>query len=934
MEIIKSPHDTRNYTLCNLPNKLQLIYIEDPATEKSSAAMSVGVGFYQDPDDCPGLAHFLEHMLFMGTEKYPDENHFMEYLNKYGGMSNAMTNDEYTCYFFDIQNMQFWKALDIFAQFFIAPLLKEDSIDRECNAVQDEHVKNLTDSMWISDSILRTVSNPKYPFSKFGTGTLETLKVPNIREKLISFHHKYYSANIMKLVIISPDSFNKVEERITKAFSQVQNKDVVIPVPYGLPFEDFKEDDGLCQKIIKMVPIKDDNELSVYWQLPSDQAQYAQKPLEYISHLLGHEGDNSLDHLLKQNDLITGMISAKYLEDKKVTILTVSFVLTQKGLKAIPSILKALYQYIDIIKENGVNKWIYDELKTINKIKFDFMNRVDPIKYTMNTSLAMMRYPPEYALYGGYLFSDYTENTADLIHSYLDELSPHNAIVEISSKTFKDSVDKRDHWYDTGYSVSHCSSKLDGDFIDLNMNTTNLNIPEKNIYIPMNLNILPDRENTKHPVKLELGEKNLELWYKKDDKFEKPNCIATFAIYSNNINSSAQNYLISLIYIRMISRILTSKHYYAQMANSQTSIDLAKEYIQLSFDTYHDKLGLLFKEFTDSFFNAELTQATFDHVVEELSTNMENYKYTAPYILASEYFKEKVYQVYYNNETLVETLKNVKLEQISEFREWFSQKSYIRGLVQGNIYPETVVDLLPLLRRYLSKNKVDITYYNVLDTIEKGSEEIYIRGPYNDDESNSAILVVFEIESIKKGVTPNWAKLYCCTMMIVQMTKEAFFTQLRSIEQSGYIVRASLRSFGSHYSPLIGVSYLIQSSRKVPAVLRDRIKSFTEKTSDEIQKMSDKKLEKWKETLIKEISEENKNLYEEYSKNMSEIMSEDCMFDLVDILRQTVKDLTKQDVIDFYNHYFIDHTNRKVRVVEIYSSKGAGSAFKPTEVDE
>lgn len=54
--------------------------------------MSVRVGHFSDPWEVPGLAHFCEHMLFLGTEKYPDENSYNSFLSQHGGGSNAFTS--------------------------------------------------------------------------------------------------------------------------------------------------------------------------------------------------------------------------------------------------------------------------------------------------------------------------------------------------------------------------------------------------------------------------------------------------------------------------------------------------------------------------------------------------------------------------------------------------------------------------------------------------------------------------------------------------------------------------------------------------------------------------------------------------------------------------------------------------------------------------
>lgn len=61
--------DTRSYRVVRLPNQLEALLISDPQTDKSSAALDVNVGYFNDPEEIPGLAHSLEHLLFMGTEK-------------------------------------------------------------------------------------------------------------------------------------------------------------------------------------------------------------------------------------------------------------------------------------------------------------------------------------------------------------------------------------------------------------------------------------------------------------------------------------------------------------------------------------------------------------------------------------------------------------------------------------------------------------------------------------------------------------------------------------------------------------------------------------------------------------------------------------------------------------------------------------------------
>ena len=79
--------DEREYRWLALANKLEVLLISDGATDKAAAAMDVAVGHASDPEELPGLAHFCEHMLFLGTEKYPDEGSYQQFLSEHGGSS-------------------------------------------------------------------------------------------------------------------------------------------------------------------------------------------------------------------------------------------------------------------------------------------------------------------------------------------------------------------------------------------------------------------------------------------------------------------------------------------------------------------------------------------------------------------------------------------------------------------------------------------------------------------------------------------------------------------------------------------------------------------------------------------------------------------------------------------------------------------------------
>ncbi|HTO59123.1 MAG TPA: insulinase family protein, partial [Pseudomonadales bacterium] len=182
--IIKSPNDNREFRAVTLANGLIAVLVSDPTSEKSAAALTVFRGSYDDPKNRLGLAHFLEHMLFLGTAKYPNVDDYQKFITTHGGTFNAYTASDHTNFFFDIQPAYFDGGLDRFAQFFIAPTFDEKYVDREKNAVNSEYQLYFKDDDWRSSAVEKQEMNPAHPGSNFSVGSLATL-AGDVRTDLI-----------------------------------------------------------------------------------------------------------------------------------------------------------------------------------------------------------------------------------------------------------------------------------------------------------------------------------------------------------------------------------------------------------------------------------------------------------------------------------------------------------------------------------------------------------------------------------------------------------------------------------------------------------------------------------------------------------------------------------------------------------------------------
>jgi secreted Zn-dependent insulinase-like peptidase len=122
-----------------------------------------------------------------------------------------MTSDTDTTYYFSVDSVNFLEILDMFADFFIEPLLRKDQIDKEINAIESESTKNLLSEFWISVEMVKKCMFDDYPVNHYTCGTKKMLGVDNNYILMKEFFDKYYSANIMNLILFVNDKFTDVQ---------------------------------------------------------------------------------------------------------------------------------------------------------------------------------------------------------------------------------------------------------------------------------------------------------------------------------------------------------------------------------------------------------------------------------------------------------------------------------------------------------------------------------------------------------------------------------------------------------------------------------------------------------------------------------------------------------------------------------------------------
>ena len=330
--------DIKDYKLAVLPGGMKVLLVSSLAKSKAdsgdgkagrnraAASMTVNVGTFSDPPEVEGLAHYLEHMVFMGSDKYPEENAYDSYVDSHGGFCNAFTEGEYTNYVFDVNAEYLAEAFDLFANCFIAPKLSLDSSERELKAIDSEfHLAEMSDGAR-SQEVMCSCANNGHFFKKFSWGNMKSLKDdpvskgvdPNVQLRL--FYETYYTPDNMSLVVISPRSIEEMLVMVETSFGDWSRRyaaslvtSTVVPRPVkavysGYPF--YRK----TPLLTRFQSVKNVHQLEMHWVIPvcNEALHYRKKADHYVAHLLGHEGGGSVLSKLKgmgyATDIYAGVI--------------------------------------------------------------------------------------------------------------------------------------------------------------------------------------------------------------------------------------------------------------------------------------------------------------------------------------------------------------------------------------------------------------------------------------------------------------------------------------------------------------------------------------------------------------------------------------------------------------------------------------------------
>ncbi|MCV9879196.1 pitrilysin [Brenneria izbisi] len=876
--IRKSEKDPRQYQAIKLDNGMTVLLVSDPQATKSLASLALPVGSLDDPNSQLGLAHYLEHMVLMGSKRYPKPEALSEFLKKHGGSYNASTASYRTAFYLEVENDALQPAVDRLADAIADPLLDPVNADRERNAVNAEMTMARSRDGQRMGQVGAETLNPAHPSARFSGGNLETLSDKpgsKLHDELVKFYQRYYSANLMKGVIYSNQPLPALAKLAAETFGRIADQQASVPA-ITVPVTTQKQR-GL---MIHYVPAQPRKQLRIEFRVDNNSQAFRSKTDTYISYLLGNRSHNTLSDWLQKEGLVESIgAGADPVIDRNGGIFAISVSLTDKGLAQRDEVIAAIFSYLRQIRHEGIQQRYFDEIARVLDLDFRYPSisrDMDYIEWLVDT---MLRVPVEHTLDAMYL-ADQFDPAA--IAQRLDAMTPQNARIWMISPN--EPHNKVAYFVDAPYEVKKIPAATFTKWQTLGEKIS-LSLPTTNPYIPNDFSLIKSDTRLTHP-KILLHEPGLRVLYMPSRYFaDEPKAEITLLLRNQDARNSARNQVLFALNDYLAGLALDELSYQASVGGISFSTK-SNDGLAIDAGGYTQRLPQLLLALVDGYSSFTSTEEQLEQAKSWYLQQLEAAEKAKAFELAIQPIQSLSQLPYSEREERRQLLKDIKLQELVNYRRDLLQKATPEMLVVGNLSPEKVKELAQALKTRL--NCGGKTLWR--------SKEVRIEQPQRANlqragsSTDSALAAVY----IPAGYSETQGMAY--SSVLGQIIQPWFYNQLRTEEQLGYAVFAFPISIGRQW----GMGFLLQSNSKQPAYLYQRYQDFYQKAQKRLREMKKEEFEQYKQGVINELSQRPQTLDEEISRLRNDLDRENFAFDTREKLIAEVRPLTVEQLADFF----------------------------------
>ncbi len=850
-EILTPSLANRTIEKIRLNNGIEVLLVSDPEIEQSAATLSVFKGSWDEPSEHPGLAHFLEHMLFLGTEKYPIEGDYQKFIARHGGTTNAFTSSDFTSYLFSVDNDAYPEALDRFSHFFKDPLFNPSGVSRELNAVNEEYRKNIEKDQFRWLYLVKELSKPDHPFSRFNIGSLETLKDVD-QETLKEWYRQNYSANLMRVALYSPLPVEQLRVLAEEHFAPIkdnQQERHLTTIP--------SQSEALTGQMVYVQPLKNLRELYMVWDLPHEfTAMKETQPDHLVCYILGHEGKESLLAQLKREKLAEKLACGTLPHGKSNTHLYLQITLTDEGVEKRWDVIERAFQTIAALKNTGVSETLFHEVQQLEKIEYEYQPRQPAYQTVMKDAMQLQKegmatYPEHSSIVQRF--------DPEAVQALANYLTPEHANYYLIAPSSLSGVKptKKERWFNVAYSIKPIPTEVMNELALIEEAHPKIDLPKPNPFLPEQLTLLHPTRN-QSPVELVPTPELLidndfgELYYTPDFRYHVPKVFWDFEIKTPqvDIGRPVKTVLADLV-VKATKEALNKYAYNAQLAGLNYKVERTEYGLRIQIEGYSDKAHLLLREVLRRLKELHPNEEKFAIYKQTLLRKYQNFAKEPALNQAIEGLKSALYRHYTTERQKASAIRRITHEKFLHYATTLFDEMYIDGLVYGNSSEEDAKLAWKEIQSTLGGSPYPRVQQKEPEVIKLPQD----KGPFyleqqSKAQSNAVILAIEEDGfSFKKRAAQQ---------ILMQAMGEAFYNELRTKQQTAYIVHA----FPEEIEQNLFNIFAIQSGSYGVKDLLARFESFIEKYNRElgVDVLTEETFNKVKNGLLNQVKKPQKNM--------------------------------------------------------------------------
>ncbi|RVT45366.1 peptidase M16 [Rheinheimera sediminis] len=876
-QLMQSPNDKRQYLALNLSNQLPVLLVHQQDAEKSAAALTINVGHFDDPAERQGLAHFLEHMLFLGTEKYPDAGDYQHFINHHGGSHNAWTGTEHSSFFFDIDTDYFEQALDRFSDMFRAPLFHADYIEKERQAIEAEFSLKLKDDSRRIYQVHKETVNPAHPFAKFSVGNLLTLcdtPEQSLQQAVQQFFKEQYGARRMTLCLVSPLPLQQLEQLVHRYFETLPN-DVSAKASLSQPL--YLDEHQALQ--LDIAPHKFSQRLVASFALPDIQPWYKYKLISFLAHLLGDEGPGSLLAYTKDKGWVNQLSAGGGIDGSNYKDFTLSFELTEQGVLAKEQIIETLFGQLQLLRQSPFPHQLFLERQRLVQWSYLYQEPSTALQGACDLSVNMQHYPVDDYVYGDYRMDLPPD---PLYRELLQFFRPDNMRVMFIAPEIQANREAR--WYQTPYSVQPLQPIQLQAYLQAQV-PAGSHLPQSNPYLVTQLNLLEEADHMTKPV-LMAKESGFKLWFKADTDFKTPKGHIFVQLNLPNCIGSVAQMACSRLWLELFQDQINESFYAATTAGLTYHLHVQHNGISLHSSGLAGNQIKLVSDLLGQMCFCPFDELRFDEIKRQLIRHWQNHSKNKPVSKLFSQLSSLLQPLNPDIDQLAEALQQQSFSAFKQFHQQLLKQVHLDAFMLGNWRKEDAEQLSQSLRSWLAEQlqgeALPRQRYNT-----EGIGPVWVKVPV---EHSDQALVIYLPSRQKRPVD------MALFMLANHLLSPEYFHVLRTEQQLGYLV-------GTGYVPmnlLPGIAFYIQSPSASCADLYQATLAFYKNFLSELEALDEEEFVQMKQGLSTQIKERDSSLGARAKRLWLAIGQGDHQFDLNGQIEQALEQLSLTDFIAFF----------------------------------